>query len=88
METTTEGHESQKQTHAYSGKAVIALVLGVCALVLPAPFNLVLAVAGLVSALLSRRDLQADPQLRGTVFSLLAFLISAGVLVVGAIRLF
>lgn len=87
METTTNVRESREQTDEYSGKAVVALAFGVCALFLPSPFSLVLAVAGFVSALLSRRDLQLDPQLHGTVFSLLAFLLSAGVLVVGVLQL-
>ena len=49
----------------------------------PAPFNLLAAVFAVSAGILSRRQLREDPLLRGTVASLLAFLLGFGVLVLG-----
>ncbi len=90
MGTTTEAYESgeQNSSHPYSGKSVIALALGLCAVFVPAPFNIALALAGVIAALLARRSLREDPELRGTFVSLLAFLICGAVLVSGILHLY
>ncbi|ANP73585.1 hypothetical protein [Cryobacterium arcticum] len=66
----------------YSGKAVLAFPAGLVAVFLPAPFNMLLGGIAVLIAGAARRELRQDETLRGTAFSLLGFLLGAGVLLV------
>lgn len=84
MSTSAPEASAASRTDAgWSGKALIGVACAIVALVTPAPFNLLAAVFAVSAGLLARRDLRQDPRLRGTVASLLAFLLGSVVLVVG-----
>ena len=85
MSTAPEASAASGTSAVWSGKAVIGLACAIIALLTPAPFNLLAAVIAISSGTLSRRDLRADPTLRGATASLLAFLIGAAVLLFGLI---
>lgn len=69
---------------AVDGAAIASALLAVAAVVSSgwAPVAILLAVVAVVAALVSRRSLRADPELRGGALSLGAFLLAAGTLVV------
>jgi hypothetical protein len=67
---------------AFSGSAIIALGVGVLALILPAPFSVLAAVAAIVLSLRAPIELKNDPALKGTSALLLGFLFGVGVLLV------
>lgn len=68
---------------AWSGKAIVGFAFALIAVLIPAPFGLAAAVFAIVAAVLSRRDLQRRPELRGATVSALAFVLGAGVLLAG-----
>jgi hypothetical protein len=84
-ETAPEASAAPQPAAAWSGKAVIGFACAVIALVTPAPFSLIAAVLAISSAVLSRRDLRTDLELRGTALSLFAFLLGSAVLLFGLI---
>ena len=66
----------------YSGKAVLAFPVGLVAVFLPAPFNMLLGGIAVLIAGAARRELRRDKTLRGTAFALLGLLLGAGVFLV------
>jgi|GEM_PF-5373053 len=73
---------AQAVVRHHSGMAIIALVLAVAAVVTPTPLNTPIALFALLLALRVRSQLRGNPQLRGTVASLGAFIVALGVLVI------
>lgn len=74
----------------YSGRAMMALIIGLASPLLALAavwFGLAAAAAAVALALASRRELKADPGLRGFGFSLAALLTGGGVLIVAGVPL-
>jgi hypothetical protein len=74
----------------YSGRAVVSLAIGLASLVLVHLFvwlGIIVAVAAVIVALMSRRELQARSDLRGFGFSLAGFLAGAWVLLINGVPL-
>lgn len=67
----------------YPGKAVVAISLSAAAvamLLVFKPVALLLAVASIIASLLARREIVGNDRDRGSTLSLIAFLISLGIL--------
>ncbi|MBX0301087.1 hypothetical protein K2F54_14020 [Cryobacterium sp. 1639] len=62
----------------YSGEAVLALLAGLLAVIVPAPFSMLLGGIAMLLAGAAHRELQQINTVRGTVLSLLGFLIGLG----------
>lgn len=73
---------ANKGAPRYSAKAVFALLAGLPAVIVPAPFSLLLGGIAMLLAGAARRELQQNKALRGTVLSLLGFLLGLGVVAV------
>lgn len=74
----------------YSGRAMMALIIGLASLMLAFAVTwpgLAAAATAVALALASRRELKANPGLRGFSFSLAAFLTGGGVLIVNGLPL-
>ena len=81
--TNTASHPSRVTARPFSGRAIAALVIAVIAVVLPSSLAFLIAAAAIVTALASRSQLRAHPQMRGTWVSLSAFVIGVIVFVAG-----
>lgn len=81
MEHTGANHAMR----ATSGKAVIALVLALVATAAPEPLGTLIAALAIVCALRARVELREHPELRGTVASLIGFMLAAGSLLIAVL---
>jgi hypothetical protein len=75
-------NDAEATPRHHSGTAIIALVLGVAAVFARHPINTPIALFAILTAVRARSELHRNPQLRGTVASLVGFILAAGVLVV------
>lgn len=82
-ETAPEASAALRPASVWSGKAIIGFACAVVALLTPAPFSLLAAVLAVSAAVLSRRQLRDEAELRGTGLSLTAFLVGVSVLLFG-----
>lgn len=77
-------NDAETVTRTHSGTAILALILGVAAVIAPIPINTAIAVFAILSALRARSELRANPEQHGAVASVAGFLLATGALVMAA----